>query len=579
MRWLVLSAAMLPLASFAEESVSSLPPPSAELLVPRLRSAAQPSLHPAIVVRDAAGDAVIVSGGAASASKTCDGCHDVAWIKTHDRHGNLAANGLARGQGLLPGGNCFLCHVHAADNSARLTTIADGHAEWSETATLAGTKLISRDDDGWQWQKAAFSTDGSVPAGMLGIGRPGNRACGFCHGRVHDDSQPLDLDHREGDRMTELRGVVFSGQRISDSAMNLADKDRLTRPWDVHAERMVSCAGCHFSPNHPAYAFADRGPQHLQFDARRVAITEYLRRPDHRLAGPHDGNLRRCESCHDAAKVHGFLPRAEKHFAALSCEACHVPTANAPARQEEDWTVPLPSHGPRVVYRGIREDGFVPGFRPVLLPRPQADGSKKLVPNNVVTTYRWVAKDTPVAQSVLDRAFVVERGYRPELVRALDRNENGTLEENELVLDTESKVEVAQALLSAAGAAAPEIVGEVRTYELHHGVSPGRFAIRDCSTCHGQASRIDQPMVAAGSAPFGVVPRLVDATTPADLSRDSSGLLVVVPKAAGLHVFGHTRSGVLDILGILLFAGAIAGASGHALLRVRGARRRNKEQP
>lgn len=576
MRWLFLAVTLVPLASFADEPASSLPPPSAELLAPRTRSSAQPSLHPAIVVRDADGVPVATSEGPASAAKTCDGCHDVGWIKSHDHHGALSAGERARDKGLLPNGNCFLCHVRSADNSARVRTIADGHEEWSETATLAATKLLGQSGDRWQWQRGLFSADGSIPAETIGIGRPDNRACGFCHGRVHEGVEPLQLQHDEHDRMTELRGVVFSGQRISDSAMNVAGKDHLTRPWDVHAERMVSCAGCHFSPNHPAYGFSDRGPQHLQFDARRVAITEYLRRPDHRLAAHRDGNLRRCESCHDAGKVHGFLPRAERHFAALSCEACHVPAAHAPARQEEDWTIPLPSHGPRVVYRGVREDGFVTGFRPVLLPRLQSDRSSKLVPSNVVTTYRWLDGGTPVAPALLDRAFLVEDGYRPELVRVLDGNADGSLEGAELRLDTESKVETARKLLIGAGAKAPEIVGEVRTYELHHGVSPGRFATRDCSTCHARDSHTDQSLLVAASAPFGVVVRLADAAIPAELARDSSGQLVLAPKSAGLHVFGHTHSGLLDGLGVLLFAGAIAGAGAHALLRIRAARRNNK---
>jgi hypothetical protein len=578
MRWLLLSVVLAPLASFAEESTSAFPPPSAALLAPRPRSAAQPSLHPAIVLRDALGTPVVVSGGPASASKTCDGCHDVEWIKSHDRHGALVADGFARTRKLLPAGNCFLCHVRAADNGARVSAIADGNDAWIETATLASTTLLARDGEHWLWQRASFASDGSVPAATLGIGRPDSRTCGSCHGSVHDDARPLRLEHSDGKLMTEYRGVIFSGQRISDSAMNLADKDRLTRPWDVHAERMVSCAGCHFSPNHPAYAFADHGLQHLQFDARRVAITDYLRRPDHRLASRRDGNIRRCESCHDAGKVHGFLPRAERHFAALSCESCHVPAAHAPARQEEDWTLPLPSGGPRVVYRGVRTDGFTPGFNPVLLHRSQADGSKKLVPNNVVTTYRWIEQDTPVAAPVVARAFTVDDGYRPELVRALDRNGNGALEESELILDSANKVEAAKALLVAAGARTPEIAGEVRTYEIHHGVSPGRFATRDCATCHGQASAIDRSMVVATSSPFGVAPRMIDASVAGELSRSSSGDLVLSPASPGLHVFGHTRSSVLDGLGILLFAGTVAGASGHALLRIRGARRRNKEQ-
>ena len=136
----------------------------------------------------------------------------------------------------------------------------------------------------WQWRKERFEPDGSVPAATLGLGRPTDRACGFCHGVVYQQPEPMLLAPDPHQRMTETQGVVFSAQRISDSAMNVAGKDTLSLPWDVHAERLVSCASCHFSPNHPAYSYVAGGPGHLRFDARRTEITEYLRRPDHQFA-------------------------------------------------------------------------------------------------------------------------------------------------------------------------------------------------------------------------------------------------------------------------------------------------------
>lgn len=579
-----------PLASSAgeHEPGGDLPPPSAELLAPSARSSREPSLHPRIVLRDAAGAPVGESGGPASAAKTCDGCHDVPWIRAHDAHGVLKEEEGRRGPEVLPAGNCFLCHVGTADNRARGEAISQGRLDWVETATLAATGLVAPDDAGWTWQQQAFAPDGSVTAATLALGRPGDRACGFCHGLVYQDPDPLLFERDARQRMTDREGVVFSGQRISDSAMNLADKDSLTRPWDVHAERMVSCASCHFSPNHPAYAFADRGLDHLQFDARRLAITEYLRRPDHRLAtGPHgtganlqDGNLRRCEGCHDAAKAHDWLPRQGRHFAALLCESCHVPKGHAAARQETDWTVLTTNRQPRVVYRGVRDDGYLPGYHPVLLPRPERGGSK-LGPNNLLTTYRWVertgGKTRPVARPLLERAFFVGETHRPELVRALDRNADGKLQDDELVLDSEGKVKAVRELLVGAGAVSPEIVGEVEAEELHHGVSPGRFATRECTECHAADSRLHQPFVLASMVPFGVVPSFRGGAVPGAIARDGSGRLVLTPATPGLHVFGYARSALLDGLGILMFVGALLGAGLHALLRIRAARRRGKE--
>jgi hypothetical protein len=654
MRWgFLLAVALLGLArvaAAADETAAGLPRPSAELLRPRARTPKPASLHPPIILRDATGMAVVESGGPASAERTCDGCHDVAWISAHSYHSQIGfderkargrtpsgrawdfspglfgrwdpldytvapvpgdANFVSRlatwekqeggrhvGGGPtaeLAGENCFLCHLREADNQARVGWLARGVFAWADTATLAAAGLATEDGERWQWHKERFGPGGVIPAAALGLGRPTDRACGFCHGEVVQQTAPLTLTRDPQQRMTETQGLVFSPQRISDSAVNLAGKDALVRPWDVHAERMVSCSSCHFSPNHPAYSFAGRGPEHLQFDARRTEITEYLRRPDHQLAkgqstqgtvaNAHDGTMRRCEDCHDAPKAHRWLPRAERHFSAMLCESCHVPMAYAPARQETDWTLLNAEHEARVVYRGVRDDGFVTGFRPVLLPRVQADGTRKLVPNNLVTTWFWIEKTAegrrPVAKDTLDRALFADGAYRPELVRALDQNGDGRLQDSELVLDTEAKVGVGRHLLIAAGAMDPVITGEIQPYGLHHGVSPGRFATRECSSCHTRDSRLDEPFVLASAAPFGVTPALVgDANLllPGGILPDARGRLVLQPMLAGVHVFGHSRNRLIDMLGILLLAGSMAGAAGHALLRVRSARRRSKER-
>ncbi len=434
-----------------------------------------------------------------------------------------------------------------------------------------------------------------MSAEALGLGRPRNANCGQCHGLVHESRAPMSPEQLSaGQRMTELQGVAFSPQRMRDSGLNLAGKDGLERPFDVHAERLVGCTDCHFSPNHPAYSAAET-PAHLRFDARRADIGEYLRRPDHDFAkgwstqgteAQHlDGGIRRCESCHDAVKAHAWLPRPERHFAAMLCESCHVPRAHLPARNETDWTMLNAAGQARVSHRGGRHDGFATGFEPVLLPRRQPDGTTKLAPNNLVVTWYWVDEHQggtrPVPRALLARAFLTGGGHRRELVQALDASGDGKLDDSELRLDTADRVSLARGLLVAAGARAPAIVGDIQPFGIHHGIATGGFATRECSECHSRDSRLTRPMVLAENGPHGVEPRLVgDANlTLAPPERAAGGRLVARPALAGLHVFGHTRSTGTDNLGLFLFGAVVAGALGHGALRVRAARRRRKEQP
>jgi hypothetical protein len=555
---------------------ADLPPPSPELLTPRARSSAEPSLHPAIHLLDDQGDPVLKTGRPVS-SVTCgsaSGCHDVAWISRHDRHAKPVS------------GDCLACHERRASGEERHREMAAGRPEWAMTAALVGTGLVRREGGTLRYEAGAFGADGTVDPKRLDLRRPSGEVCGHCHGLVQQGSEPIAMtSFGPSAHSTEMTGLVFSAQRVSDSALNLRGKDDLVLPWDVHAERLLGCSNCHFSPNHPAYSFPGRAeaPGHLRFDARRIEIDEYLRRPDHELAT--GGAQRRCEQCHDAKAAHGFLPRAERHFAALACEACHVPEAYAPALRETDWTMPAGPGRARTAYRGVSgslTDPKAPqtGYRPVLLPRRMPDGSTKLAPYNLVTTWSWVAgpDGRSVSKETLASAFFVGDRHRPDLVRMLDQNGDGGLDGAELVLDTDAKVAAARTLLVAAGVPNPRIAGEIRPIGLHHGVAPGRFATHDCQGCHAQTSRLAAPFVIAARAPFGVTPMLVanaDVVLPGSIEPEPDGALVFLPDPKKLpgHVLGLSRSRSVDALGLVLVLGVLLGALAHGIIRFLSTRR------
>ena len=566
-----------------------------------------PRLHPLVIVRDDQGRPVLDSGGPANSARTCDGCHDVAWIGSHGYHGKLGVEGP---HPLEP--SCFLCHIQGASNVDRLTEIASGRAPWSETAALSATGLVKREGDTWLWQKGAFLPDGAAFPRSLVIQAPGNRECGFCHGLVYQGQAALPWSllnftsrppERYGpDSQTARSGVIFSEQRIRDSTLNIPAKETLDRPWDVHIQRRITCDNCHVAPNHPSYAFAvpQKNAQHLLFEPRRLDLGEYLKRPDHRLApgyvrGMDQGPLhaiatemRKCEGCHSVTKQHAFLPRPERHLSALECESCHAPRQYAPAEEEVDWT--LSPERPRTSYRGVElgsggKAPIVTGFEPVLLPRKKPNGETKLAPFNLITSWYWVSEENGVRRRVpadaVRRALFAGESYHPDLIKVLDRNGDSQLTGDELELDAPERVAAVAARLSSIGVSNPQIEGEVEAVAIHHGIAPARMAIRACETCHNPRSRVTRGLVLSPRSPPGSSVKLVansEATLASKLVRERNGDLLLEPidERQGVYVFGNSHSKAIDIIGILSLAGATLVAIVHGGLRYRATQRRKK---
>ena len=380
--------------------------------------------------------------------------------------------------------------------------------------------------------------------------------------------------------------------------MNLAGKDELSRPWDIHAERLLECTNCHYSINNPAYeAGADSDkPRSLRFESRRLSVGEFLRTPSHefatgrtpqgKLAGDFAGTMRRCESCHNATATHQWLPYTGRHMAALSCEACHVPKVYAPTRQQIDRTVIDLAGNPVTVYRGVEGDvnnaaSFVSGSRPVLLPRVEADGSLKLAPNNLVATWEWVAGDSakPVSAEELKKAFLDGNRYRPQILAALDTNHDGKLEPAELRLDTAQKTAAVGTRLEAIGLKSPRIVGRVQPYSLHHGVAGGEWATRSCAECHSSGAAGAQGVQLAGFVPGNVMPTLsagANMRLDGALAIGRSGELRYEPAAnpGGRYLIGRDRWHTGDMIGLAAVLAVLLGVVVHATLRVLAARKR-----
>ncbi len=491
--------------------------------------------------------------------------------------------------------NCFLCHIPEPNNDARIEALNEGEFGWANSATLLNTGLIESNASGYTWNTEAFTETGEVIADFVEIQGPSNDNCGLCHGLVHADIEdPLILAGCTPDRWSTITtGQIISPQRLSDSGMNLANKEELSRPWDVHAERLLQCTDCHYSVNNPTYYEENNAlrPTHLLFDPRRVDIGEYLLRPLHQFArgnsaqgtiAPNlENTMRRCDSCHDAAQTHDWLPYQDRHMSALSCESCHIPQLYSSANEQHDWTViTLESNAPTQC-RGteggdVGEIGtLITGYEPVLLPRENADGSTSLAPHNLITTWYWVYgnPERPVRLTDLEAAYLENGEYHPGIMLRFDANEDGTLSNTELRIDTPEKENFVANRLTLLGLDNPRIVGEVQPYTVSHDVAGGDWATKDCTTCHGEESRVTAPLQIASYTPGGKTPEFVKDTNisfSGEIYTAENGALYYKPASLNqdIYVLGHDSIGWIDWVGIIMFIGVLLGVVAHGGLRV-----------
>lgn len=568
-------------------------------------------LHPVFPLLDADGANVLDSGQPVSTLNTCGQCHDTAFITEHNAHASVLTGALTAPSGeavmtdLETGQlvaleeaadtvemNCFLCHTLAPNNQARLAALVDGNYDWANTATLLDTGIVEQTGDSFAWNPDAFDAQGNLLTENVNITDPTVENCGQCHGfATIDPLTPVSL-HTCGteQRNTITTGQIFSPQRISESGLNISGKDEISRTWDVHAERIVGCSDCHYALNNPAYDTEPSGtrPEHLVFDPRRLEPGEYLQRPLHVLARSSADPVTEsaCASCHETETTHAWLPYADRHMDKLACESCHVPRLEAPARQTVDWTLLTVSGGPINTCRSITSEGgeesLIVGYEPLLLP----DENGLIAPYNLLTTYYWVAGPNaePVKVADLQAALLDEAGnYQPEIVAAFDADGSGTLDSNELFIDTDAREAAVAAQLATLGLEDARIEAKAETYPINHGVTHGDYATRDCSTCHGEESRLSAPIALANDPPGGVTPDIPsgDPSAGGSIFTGSDGRLYFQPETGafgdGTYVFGHTRSKVLDWAGILIFLGTLGGVFVHGGLRFVSARRRAGE--
>ena len=495
--------------------------------------------------------------------------------------------------------NCFLCHFPTADNDARVEALESGDFQWANTATLAATGIVEKQGDGWAWNPDAFQDNGELASEYVTLRDPTSTNCGHCHGTVHESSDPLLCRDLMATGWSTMRtGQIYSGQRLSDSGLNLAGKESLTFPWDIHAERNLKCTDCHYSFNNPDYqqeSTATR-PGYLTYDPRRQNIGEYLFRPSHEfvkgdtaqhtVAPEFDNTMRDCADCHDTRNTHNFLPYKETHMNAVRCQSCHIPYMYTSVLEQNDWTVITTDGDAVTTHRGVEGEcgnprDLMTGFAPILLPQTTEDGKTRVAPFNLITSYYWIHGDPerPVREEDLRAVYLDGDQYQDDVVAAFDANGDGSLDESELLLDSDDKTALITRRLEALGLENPRIVGEVQPYNISHNVVAGGNAIRECNTCHSDDSRIAQPMMLGPYAPAGVEPTFVNnsnVSLTGAFHVSDNGAVYYTPNVAaeGFYLPGHNRFRFVDVIGWLAVLGVLVGIIIHGGYRLYQAARR-----
>jgi thiosulfate reductase cytochrome b subunit len=494
--------------------------------------------------------------------------------------------------------NCFLCHFSDPNNDSRIEVLKKGEFEWANTATLNGTGIVTRNGNEWNWNLDSFHEDGHLKSEFITIEDPSSENCGGCHGVILSDGELITeniFDPLSWSTLTT--GQINSPQKISNSGLNISDKAELSHAWDIHSERLLECTDCHYSLNNPIYAEGngEDSLSHLVYDPRKLDFSEYLLKPIHDFASGESAQaplnskfkntMRRCDSCHSIEDNHTWLPYKEKHVEAINCETCHIPNINAPALQQNDWTVINIDGTAQNTFRGIDGNSqtvndLITGYTPVLLQRKNIDGDLKLMPYNLVTSWFWVYGEPqrPVRLEDLKVAWLDGNNYQADILDLFDENQNGLLDDSELRIDSDEKSELIESHLVELGLDNPQIISEIQPYNINHNVVDSRGATKECQACHGEESRITQPFKLASYIPGDVYPEFVKDSNSINsgvLFKNDNGSLYFQPeiKDGNLYIIGHDSVSWVDWFGAISFFGTVMGVVVHGGLRVVAAKK------
>jgi thiosulfate reductase cytochrome b subunit len=189
----------------------------------------------------------------------------------------------------------------------------------------------------------------------------------------------------------------------------------------------------------------------------------------------------------------------------------------------------------------------------------------------------------PVPSYDLQNAYFENGDYHPGIILRFDQNDDGLLTKEEMVITTKAQEEFVRDRLTLLGLSNPRISAEIQPYSINHDVASADWALDDCTACHGEKSRVTQPIMLASAAPGAVLPSFVsgtERTLTGDISVNQDGSVYYYPGPAtqNLYIFGHTNLAWLDWIGLGLFGAVFLGVISHGGLRFYFSSRRVKTE-
>ena len=495
-------------------------------------------------------------------------------------------------------GDCFLCHVPKASRGDRKKEMTSGNFRWANNATLADTGIVRRQENGaFTYDRARFNADGTVKREALDLSDPTLENCAQCHGFTARNTTTIQaIQHADIMRGTEKSGWIYNGAKISDTVFpNIVDKAKMNYPWDIHAARGIICIDCHFSVNNPGRMIHDDAKKNLRYKPMGEDLAVYLKRPDHNFARGNippetvdltkHNTMRNCGDCHDAEKLHAFLPYKSRHFRALACQTCHIPAVHFWAYRSDDWGFVMDSGGSRITFRGINgsivdPESEVTGYLPAYVPTESKQKDLQIRPTNLITGVYWFDKDKarPVftwqVQKAVFEAKAVDGDwtYRPEIVKTFG-DKDGIIDLPQAVYDTPEKIALVKGLLQKfAGVANPELRIEVVPWAMSHSLVGKEQAIRTCTACHSKNSMlhraVDLNTFLPKAVPVIYRGKRLDVVN-YDTKEPTFDNRVLL---SSFYIIGYSRASWVEWLGWIAGIGVLLFSLIHGILRMVGGR-------